>query len=151
MAPVPKPDNRAPQLLTNAPRAASPWPLRRLVALAIFGAIALCGLMLLVGAIPLIANHFARELSGWARRQIPWLSALPLLLGGAAYIVLQAIAKPRPLELLKRLMLGAAFLLWGIVQLMPPGDLATELGNVVISLYVIDLGLMIRSDLLNIA
>jgi len=51
------------------------------------------------------------------------------------------------LELLKRLMLGAAFLLWGIVQLMPPGDLAAELGNLVIALYVVDLGLIIWTEL----
>ena len=55
--------------------------------------------------------------------------------------------RPRPLELLKRVMLAAAFLLWGIVQLMPAGNLASELGNLVIALYVIDLGLIIWTDL----
>ena len=75
------------------------------------------------------------------------LSALPLLLAGASYIVLQALLRPSPLELLKRLMLGSAFLLWGITQLMPVSALATELGNIVIALYVIDLGLIIRTDL----
>jgi hypothetical protein len=44
-------------------------------------------------------------------------------------------------------MLGIAFLLWGVVQLMPVGDLAAELGNVVIALYVLDLGLIIWTDL----
>jgi hypothetical protein len=62
-------------------------------------------------------------------------------------LVLQAILRPRPLELLKRLMLGTAFLLWGIVQLMPASNLSAELGNVVIALYVVDLGLIIWSDL----
>ena len=57
------------------------------------------------------------------------------------------ILRPRPLELLKRVMLAAAFLLWGIVQLMPAGNLASELGNLVIALYVIDLGLIIWTDL----
>jgi hypothetical protein len=55
--------------------------------------------------------------------------------------------RPRPFELLKRLMLGVAFLLWGVVQLMLASDLATELGNVVIALYVVDLGLIIWTDL----
>jgi hypothetical protein len=45
------------------------------------------------------------------------------------------------------LMLGTAFLLWGIVQLMPASNLTAELGNVVIALYVVDLGLIIWSDL----
>jgi hypothetical protein len=44
-------------------------------------------------------------------------------------------------------MLGAAFLLWGVVQLMPASDLATELGNLVIALYVVDLGLLIWTEL----
>jgi hypothetical protein len=75
------------------------------------------------------------------------LSALPLLLAGASYVVLQTIIRPPPLELLKRLMLGTAFLLWGVTQLMPASALTTELGNVVIALYVIDLGMIIRTDL----
>jgi hypothetical protein len=33
------------------------------------------------------------------------------------------------LELLKRLMLGTAFLLWGVVQLMPASNLAAELAQ----------------------
>jgi hypothetical protein len=75
------------------------------------------------------------------------LSALPLLLAGASYVVLQAVLRPPPMELIRRLMLGSAFLLWGIVQLMPAGTLATNLGDVVITLYVIDLGLMVQAEL----
>jgi hypothetical protein len=84
---------------------------------------------------------------GWALAKNMPLSALPLLLAGSSYLVLQAILRPRPLELLKRLMLGTAFLLWGVVQLMPASNLTAELGNVVIALYVVDLGLIIRTDL----
>jgi len=47
-------------------------------------------------------------------------SAAPLLLIGAAYISLQPMVRPRPAELFKRLLLGFAFILWGIVQLFPP-------------------------------
>jgi hypothetical protein len=78
------------------------------------------------------------------------LSALPLLLAGASYVVLQAVLRPPPLELFRRLMLGSAFLLWGIVQLMPPSTLATSLGDVVIALYVFDLALMIQAELKNL-
>jgi hypothetical protein len=73
------------------------------------------------------------------------VSAAPLLLIGLAYVGLQPLVRPRPLELLKRLMLGGAFILWGIDQLLPPGRLATTLGDVVILLYVLDLALIIRS------
>lgn len=75
------------------------------------------------------------------------MSALPLLFAGTGYLALQALLRPRRLELLKRLMLGAAFLLWGIVQLLPSGPLATDLGDLVIVLYVLDLGLIIWADL----
>jgi hypothetical protein len=75
------------------------------------------------------------------------VSAAPLLLIGVAYISLQPLIRPSPLELLKRLMLGTAFILWGIDQLLPAGSLATRLGDVVIALYVIDLGLIIITHL----
>ncbi len=107
--------------------------------------------LLCVGATPLLNSlqaYAAKEaFRTWALVKNLPLSALPLLLAGSSYVVLQAILRPRPLELLKRLMLGTAFLLWGAVQLMPASKLATELGNVVIALYVVDLGLIIWIDL----
>jgi hypothetical protein len=121
------------------------WATRSLAALAVLSSFAL----LCVGAPPLLTS-----LSGYVAAFRDWvlvkhvpLAGLPLLLAGFSYIVLQVILRPRPLELLKRLMLGAAFLLWGVVQLMPVSELATELGNLVVALYVIDLGLMIWTDL----
>ncbi len=75
------------------------------------------------------------------------ISAAPLLLIGASYIALQPLTRPRPMELLQRLMLGSAFILWGVDQLMPPGKIATLIGDVVITLYVIDLGLIIKDHL----
>jgi len=60
--------------------------------------------------------------------------------------VLQALLRPAPMELLRRLMLGAAFLLWGVVQPKPEGTLATGLGDLVIALYIFDLGLMVQAE-----
>lgn len=123
------------------------WLTRSLAVLAVVSCIALVA----IGATPLLtawSTTIARVSErGWAFIKAGPLSALPLLLAGSSYIVLQVILRPRPLELLKRLMLGCAFLLWGVTQLMAASNLATELGNVVIALYVIDLGLMIHSDL----
>jgi len=123
------------------------WIVRSLVVMAVLSSFAL----LCVGATPLLSSlpgYLSKAaLRGWALVKVLPLSALPLLLAGSSYIVLQAILRPHPLELLKRLMLGLAFLLWGVVQLMPASGLATELGNVVIALYVVDLGLMIWTDL----
>jgi hypothetical protein len=75
------------------------------------------------------------------------VSALPLFLVGGSYIALQGILRPAPIELVKRLLLGSAFVLWGIVQLMPPSVLATDLGDLVIALYVLDLGFIIQAEL----
>jgi hypothetical protein len=75
------------------------------------------------------------------------LSAMPLLLVGGSYIALQGVLRPAPIELVKRLLLGSAFVLWGIVQLMPPAPIATDLGDLVIALYVLDLGFIIQAEL----
>jgi hypothetical protein len=123
------------------------WLTRSLAILAILSSVAL----LCVGATPMLSSLpavIATQASrAWELLKSAPLSALPLLLAGASYLVLQVILRPRPLELFKRVMLAAAFLLWGIVQLMPAGNLASELGNLVIALYVIDLGVIIWSDL----
>jgi hypothetical protein len=74
-------------------------------------------------------------------------SAAPLVLIGAAYVCLQPAVRPHAMELVKRLLLGFAFLLWGYVQLLPPGTIATILGDIVIALYVVDLYLIIRTHL----
>jgi len=123
------------------------WLARSFAILALLSSFAL----VCVGATPLLTPLPAHIAKAAVRvlavlKNVP-LSALPLLLAGSSYIILQAILRPRPLELFKRLMLGIAFLLWGVVQLMPAGDLATELGNVVIALYVVDLGLIIWTEL----
>ena len=123
------------------------WLARSLAVMALLSSFAL----LSVGATPMLSplpTYIAKAaFRGWALVKSVPLSALPLLLAGFSYLVLQAILRPRLLELLKRLMLGAAFLLWGVVQLMPASSLTTELGNVVIALYVVDLGLIIWTDL----
>lgn len=84
---------------------------------------------------------------GWALLGHAPLSAMPLLLVGGSYIALQGLLRPAPIELVKRLLLGSAFLLWGIVQLMPPSVVATDLGDLAIALYVLDLGIIIQAEL----
>jgi hypothetical protein len=123
------------------------WLTRSFVILALMSSFAL----LCVGATPFLtplSAHLARAFAdAWDLVKGVPLSAIPLLLAGVSYIVLQAIVRPQPLELFKRLMLGSAFLLWGVVQLLPVGNFSNELGNVVIALYVIDLGLIVWTEL----
>ena len=69
-------------------------------------------------------------------------SAAPLLLIGAAYLGFQVLTRPQPLDLFKSFIVSTAFILWGVDQLLPIGWPATTLGDVVIVLYVIDLGWM---------
>ncbi len=95
------------------------WLTRSLAILAVLSSVAL----LCIGATPMLSSLPAAiatqaSLSWELLKNVP-LSALPLLLAGISYLVLQVIVRPRPLELFKRVMLAAAFLLWGIVQLMP--------------------------------
>ena len=88
---------------------------------------------------------------------IPWpiftpfahapLSALPLLLIGLATLGFQLVVRPNLLDLFKACIVSAAFLLWGIDQLLPASWLATTLGDVVIVLYVIDMGWMMADRL----
>jgi len=113
----------------------------------------------LLGSAALLLNDAAPQLiafgkvvvamapRAWALLDHAPLSALPLLLVGGSYIALQGLLRPAPIELLKRLMLGSAFLLWGIVQLMPPSIVATDLGDLVIALYVLDLGIIVQAEL----
>lgn len=75
------------------------------------------------------------------------LSAAPLLLIGAASWGFQVLTRPKPLELFKALLVSLAFILGGIDQMLPPGWLTTTVGDVVITLYVIDLGWIMGSAL----
>jgi hypothetical protein len=67
-------------------------------------------------------------------------SAAPLILIGVAYLGFQGWTKPNFLDLFKALIVCTAFILWGIDQMLPTGWLAITLGDIVITLYVFDLG-----------
>lgn len=88
---------------------------------------------LIAAAVLLATNQFVSpELHGW-------LSSFPLLLGGTAFALLQIRLKPPRVTLLKRFLLAAAFIGWGVDQLLPGGRVALFLGDAVIAAYVLDL------------
>jgi hypothetical protein len=67
------------------------------------------------------------------------LSSIPLAMAGIGYAILQWRARPPRGTLLKRLLLAATFIIWAVDQLLPPGSLATFVGDVVVAAYVLDL------------
>jgi hypothetical protein len=101
-------------------------------------------LALVAGAMLLLDDLALHRLVGLPHAPV---SAAPLLLVGAALLGFQALTRPKPLDLFKALLVSSAFILWGIDQMLPPGWWATTLGDVVITLYVIDLGWIMGSAL----
>jgi hypothetical protein len=74
-------------------------------------------------------------------------SALALILIGMSYISLQLSAKRRRGEKLKGIFLGFAFVLWGSEQFLPASRLVTLMDSAVITIFVVDLGLIILDNL----
>jgi hypothetical protein len=79
-----------------------------------------------------------------ARRVV---SALPLIAIALACLAFHATWTPEPLDLLKRVLLSAAFLFWAANQLFPTAGWAPVANDIAIALFVLDLALILWSDL----
>jgi hypothetical protein len=73
--------------------------------------------------------------------------ALALILVGTSYISLQLSANWRWKEKLKGIFLGLAFALWGSEQFLPPSRMVTVIDSMVITIFVVDLGMIILDHL----
>ena len=73
--------------------------------------------------------------------------ALALILVGISFICLQPSEAADRMGLLKGVLLGLAFVLWGGEQFLPAGAIVTAVDSVVITIFVVDLGLVILSRL----
>jgi hypothetical protein len=73
--------------------------------------------------------------------------ALALMFVGSSFICMQLSARGQANGMLKGLLLGLAFVLWGGDQFLPPGTAATAIDSVVIAIFVVDLGLVIATHL----
>jgi hypothetical protein len=71
------------------------------------------------------------------------LGAAPLALIALASLIYQATRRPRPLEIVKAVVLAAAFLFWAANQLLPDSAHATLLNDLAIALFVLDVFLSI--------
>jgi len=72
--------------------------------------------------------------------------ALALILIGISYIALQLSLRRGRGETLKGIFLGAAFVLWGGEQFVPSGPLMTAMDSAVITIFVVDLSLIIVGE-----
>ena len=89
----------------------------------------------------LLAPRSVRESD--ARRVV---SALPWIAIALAALAFHATWTPEPLDLLKRVLLSAAFLFWAANQLFPNAGWAPVANDLAIALFVLDLALIIWSD-----
>lgn len=76
-------------------------------------------------------------------RSHEFLAAFSLSLIAVAYLLYQVLCRPHWKELLKAVMLSAAFLFWAANQLWPALPQATLFNDIAIALFVLDVFLVI--------
>ena len=99
----------------------------------------------LIGIAVLLVSDFRNHL--WVTPIHQRSGALALILIGASYISFQAGAENAWRETLKGVLLGVAFLLWGGEQFLPSGPWVTAIDSMVITIFVVDLSLIILAGL----
>src|SRR5580704_9587095 len=92
----------------------------------------------LLSSLLLVVQDAAPVLSASLRHS--WLAASALLLAGIACLGLASAVRAHKKDLFMRLSLGAAFILWGIQQLLHESAVSVLFGDIVIILFVVDLG-----------
>jgi hypothetical protein len=71
-----------------------------------------------------------------------FLGAFPLALIAAAYLIYLAMRRPTAGEMVKAILLAAAFLLWAANQFWPDARAATLFNDLAIALFVFDVFLV---------
>ena len=71
-----------------------------------------------------------------------FLAAFPLAMIAFAYLVYQTAHRPAHMEVVKAIMLAAAFLFWAANQLWPDLHQATLFNDIAIALFVLDVSLV---------
>lgn len=104
-----------------------------------------CCLASLAALVMLLASDTTHRLRFTRTHQ--QAGALALILIGSSYICLQLSAKRPWTEMLKGTLLGLAFLLWGAEQLLPSSPLVTAMDTAVVTIFVVDLSLIIIEHL----
>jgi hypothetical protein len=95
-----------------------------------FGVMTLASVLVL-----LVSDAVPRMFPNGAHRV---LGALPLALIALAYLFYQSLRRPGRSEVLKAVLLAAAFLFWAANQLWPEAAAATLFNDIAIALFVLD-------------
>jgi hypothetical protein len=103
-----------------------------------------CAWASLLSGLLLLVQDVAPGLTGFVRHS--WLAASALLFAGTACLGFASAIRARTRDVIMRAFLGSAFILWGIQQLLSDGRLATVLGDIVIVLFVIDVGAFLEAN-----
>ena len=74
---------------------------------------------------------------------LPLRSGIPLILIGLSFASLQFAIRRTPSQCILGLSVSAAFILWGIEQFLPNQAMVSFLDDVVVFLFVLDLGIVI--------
>lgn len=123
--------------LTTAPGLDGGWlrPMGIWVVAVTFGSLTMASVVALLvwDAIPQVFPPRAHLLLG----------ATPLALIAVSFLVYQAARQPRPFELVKAVILAAAFLSWAANQLLPDSAHAVLFNDLAIALFVLDVFLSI--------
>jgi hypothetical protein len=76
-------------------------------------------------------------------------SALPLIGIGVSYALLQFTVPRTRAEFCLSLAVSLAFILWGAEQFVPEPRIASRMDDLVVFLFVLDLGIVIRGQLVR--
>ncbi len=105
--------------------------------------------IVLVAALASAACILLLDAFYWLRPDLPWRvkSAIPLICIGVSYALLQFTLPRTRTEFCLSLAVSLAFVLWGVEQFIPIPRIASQIDDVVVFLFVLDLGIVIRGKL----
>jgi len=78
-------------------------------------------------------------------------SAIPLIAIGASYICLIVTLRRTPGQRLVGILMGLAFVLWGVEQFLTDHEVIAFIDDIVVFLFVIDLSIVIRQNFISCA
>jgi hypothetical protein len=104
-----------------------------------------CFTFALLGVVALWVYDLTRHLHPTPDHQR--VGAMPLILIGLSYIAFQLSSARPSAQKTQGLLLGTAFVLWGSEQLLPAGPWVTLMDTLVITIFVVDLALILSGHL----